>query len=582
MFLTNSLEEAHEAAGLPLFAQWLADEAAAAAQVKREAPIMVVLGNPPYSGHSANKGGWIESLMDSYKQSPELKKPAQAKWLSDDYAKFIRFAQWRIERIGHGVLAFITNHSWLDNPTFLDMRASLMASFDALYLLDLHGNSKKKEAAPDGGKDENVFDIQQGVAICLLVKRKPGGAGATAVHHADLWGPRAAKYEWLAAHDATSTRWQRFAPKAPRRLFVPQDEDLLAEYERGWPLPAAMDRNGDPAPGIVTTHDEFAISWTREEAVAKVERLLATASEDEARALWRLCSQSQWNYARAKEELADGAWRSRVVPILYRPFDLRWTVCDRNVAVHRRERLSNQLQLPNLALCVLRRVEAGHDWQHVWVANGLLVHHALAIKEGNCAIPLWIYPEQDMLADQGKQFNFSMRFLSALKERINGLPITPEDVFAYIYALLFSPGYRRRYGAFLKRDFPRVPLTGDPALFRELARLGHRLIDLHLLRANGPHEPGYPVAGNNRVDRTEYKDGRVYLNAEQYFDGVPSAVWDFHVGGYQVAHKWLKDRKGRLLTFDELQHYRRVVAALDETLAVQAQIEAAVPGWPLA
>ncbi|MFN9211477.1 MAG: type ISP restriction/modification enzyme [Betaproteobacteria bacterium] len=589
VFLTNSLEEAHEAAGLPLFAQWLADEAAAAAQVKREAPIMVVLGNPPYSGHSANKGGWIEHLMDAYKQSAELKKPAQAKWLSDDYVKFIRFAQWRIEQTGYGVLAFVTNHGWLDNPTFLDMRASLMASFDALYLLDLHGNSKKKEAAPDGGKDENVFDIQQGVAICLLVKRKPGGAGATAVHHADLWGPRAAKYEWLAAHDATSTRWRRFAPTAPRRLFVPQDEDLLAEYERGWPLPAAMDRNGAAVPGFATQHDDFAISYSRSEAIEKIARFISTADETKARELFDLCAQKQWSYTRAKAQLTIADAEQKLIDVDYRPFDRRVTVYDRNVLTHRRERISVHLLHDNFALVIPKNAEAiGADQSEFFFCVARPTDLNFYRRGGAYLLPLYVYPGESgrtaLWENSAKQrtANFSPTFLADLKSKIGPLPITPEDVFAYIYALLFSPGYRRRYGAFLKRDFPRVPLTGDPALFRELARLGHRLIDLHLLRANGPHEPGYPVAGNNRVDRTEYKDGRVYLNAEQYFDGVPSAVWDFHVGGYQVAHKWLKDRKGRLLTFDELQHYRRVVAALDETLAVQAQIDAAVPGWPLA
>lgn len=584
VFLTNSLEEAHEFAGLPLFAQWLADEAAAASEVKRETPIMVVLGNPPYSGHSANKGAWIEARMEDYKRSPELKKPAQAKWLSDDYVKFLRFAQWRIEQTGHGVLGFITNHSWLDNPTFLDMRASLMQTFDALHVLDLHGNSKKKEVAPDGGKDENVFDIQQGVAICLLVKRKPGVVAATEIRHAELWGSREAKYAWLAAHDVMDTPWRVVVPKAPRRLFVPRNDDLFAEYELCWSLVEAMSPNGAPAPGIVTTHDEFAISWTRDEAVGKVERFLATTHEEEARAVWRLCSQNQWNYARAKKELVSDEWREHVVPILYRPFDMRWTVYDRNVAVHRRDRVNGHMLQPNLALVLPQQTK--DDWA-VLVSSNVTAHKAASRYDISSLVPLWLYGNEPAASLPGDAFadarapNFSLAFLADLKARLGALSITPEDVFSYVYAVLHSPGYRVRYGAFLKRDFPRFPLTANAKLFRQLSSLGKRLIDVHLMRATAAAEPGYPVAGNNRVEAVEYKSGRVYINAEQYFDGVSQAAWEYHIGGYQVTHKWLKDRKGRLLTFDELSHYRRVVAALTETITIQKEIDSVIPAWPI-
>ena len=582
VFLTNSLEEAHEFAGMPLFAQWLAEEAEAASEVKRTAPIMVVLGNPPYSGHSANKGEWIEHLMEDYKQSPELRKPAQAKWLSDDYVKFVRFAQWRIEQTGYGVLGFITNHSWLDNPTFLDMRASLMATFDSIYVLDLHGNSKKREAAPDGSKDENVFDIQQGVAISLFVKRGAGD-GSVEISHAELWGSREGKYAWLAEHDISNTPWRRFAPQVPKKLFVPQDEGLLAEYEKGWSIVEAMNQNGAPAPGIVTTHDEFAISWTREEAIAKVERLLATSSEEEARSLWRLCSQSQWNYDRAKRELADGMWRERVVPILYRPFDVRWTIYDRNVAVHRRERVNEHMLKPNIALLLAPSGEVigEPNWDICFIADHPTEYN-LYRRGGNFLFPTWIYPNDDLLGSTEKRFNFSMSFLTALKERINGLATTPEDVVAYIYAILWSPGYRSRYGAFLKRDFPRVPLPTDGRMFRSLVDIGRRLVGLHLMSIDSSREPDFPVAGNNRVDYVEFRDGRIYINAEQFFDGISTVIWESHIGGFQVAHKWLKDRKGRLLTFDELSHYRRVIAALDETVSIQAEIDSAIPRWPLA
>jgi predicted helicase len=598
VFLTNTLEEAHEMTGLPLFTQWLAEEAAAAGEVKKNVPIMVVIGNPPYSGHSANKGVWISGLMEEYKQSPELKKPAQAKWLSDDYVKFLRFAQWRIEQTGYGVLAFITNHMYLSNPTFLDMRASLMAGFDDLYVLDLHGSSKPKEVAPSGVKDQNVFDIQKGVAISLFVRRTTRSKSCT-VRRADLWGTRAHKYEWLAAHDVTDTAWESVTPGQAPWLFVKQDADRLTEYQQGWSVADIFRPNGDPAPGVVTTHDEFAISWTKEEAVEKVDRLLATSTEADARQLFTLCSQKQWNYERAKHELADGLWRSKVTPILYRPFDTRWTVWDSNVAVHRRERVFDQLRTHvNYALLLSRVVEAG-DWAHAFVGTGVAGHHSVSMKEVNYALPLWLFPKQR--EKQGEKqgdlpyagkverlSNFAPDFLQALSDKLGGLEPSPEDIFCYIYAILYSPGYRERYDDLLRRGFPRIPLTGNAALFRQLALLGRELIDLHLLRRLAPVVTAYPKAGNNRVDRIEFRpdpknpeQGRLHINADQYFEAMPRRVWEYMIGGYQVAYKWLKDRKGRLLTFDELQHYGRVIAALNETIRLQSEIDAAIGGWPL-
>lgn len=610
VFLTNTLEEAHELTGLPLFTQWLAEESRAASAVKRDAPVMVVLGNPPYSGHSVNKGEWIEELMTDYKQSPELKKPAQAKWLSDDYVKFIRFAQWRIEQTGHGVLGFVTNHGYLDNPTFMDMRRSLLSSFDEIYLLDLHGNSKKKEKMPDGGKDENVFDIQQGVAIGLFVRHADAERRSdhvARVNRADMYGSRKEKYATLDASDMRTTEWSPLEPTAPAWLFIEQDSDLLAEYDRGWSLRDIFSPNGDPAPGIVTTHDEFAISWTKEEAAAKVERLLATTTEAEARELFKLCSQDQWRYQRAKNELADGSWREKIVPILYRPFDVRWTVYDRNVAVHRRERASDHfLQRKNFGLALMRQVAADQPFSHAMITRNISDNRAMFSSRGVMAVsPLCLYPTDapaDLLdtVPREKRANLSPGFVAALTKAVGTTP-SSEDTLAYIYAVLYAPSYRARYADFLKRDFPRIPLTANRKLFDALVEAGRELIALHVMDTTLPRITRYDVAGNNVVDKVRYappspqpsptsgrgseSGGRVYINAEQYFGGVPQAVWDMHIGGYRVAEKWLKDRKGRPLTYDDLTHYQAVIAALARTLQLQADIDAAIDeagGWPLA
>ncbi len=585
VFLTNTLEEAHEMAGPPLFTQWLAEEAAAARDFGKNAPIMVVVGNPPYSGHSANKGEWMEGLLESYKQSPELKKPAQAKWLSDDYVKFIRFAQWRIEQTGHGILAFITNHSYLDNPTFLDMRASLMASFDDIYVLDLHGNGKKKEKASGGGKDDNIFDIQQGVAIALLVRRTKRASHCT-VRRADLWGGRSGKYAWLAEHDVTDTDWEDVTPSAAPWLFVKQDESLAAEYSQAWSVADIFQPNGDPAPGFATQHDEFAISFTCDEAHRKVEQLLETRSEAEARELFSLCAQSQWSYDRAKAQLPLVDLDEATIRVLYRPFDTRFSVYDRNVLVHRRERVTAHLLRDNLALCIPKNQESSGSahFDGVFCADRP-VELNLFRRGGAFVLPLWLYQAEDLL-DKGaaeRTANLSPAYLTALKRAVGSLRLKPEDVFAYIYAVLYAPGYRARYADFLKRSFPRIPIPRNAEAFKTVAALGHELVALHLMRETAPSITKFPEAGSNRVEKVEFvpdpkhpEMGQVAINDEQFFQGVSRRVWEFTVGGYPVAHKWLKDRKGRLLTFDELRTYGGIVSAINDTFRIQDRIDEAL------
>ncbi len=612
VFLTNTLEEPHEPTSgqLAFFAHEIAREADSAQAVKLDKPVMVILGNPPYSGHSANKGPWISGLIDRYKRGfPELKKPAQAKWLSDDYVKFIRFAQWRIERTGEGVLAFVTNHSYLDNPTFRGMRKSLMDTFDDLYLLDLHGNSKKKERRPDGGSDENVFDIRQGVAIGIFVKRAGGADGSARVYHADLWGERVSgldggKYGWLSANDISTTGWQQLAPRQPQYLFIPRDDALAHEFEAAWSIPDIFSPNGDPAPGIVTTHDQFAISWDRHEAASKVERLLATTSEDEARTIWRLCSQNQWQYDRAMEKLNDGSWRNRIQRILYRPFDLRVTVFDRNIAVHRRERVMRHMMAgPNVGLIATRQASVDRVYSHVLASRFLVDNRCVYSSRGIMFLfPLYTYPrgEQEELGfdrepNLGKEFIHDVASslgLDFVADAAGDLQKTfgPEDAFHYIYAVLHSPQYRRRYADFLKSDFPRVPLTSNLSLFAGLANLGERLASLHLMESESDNAPAFPKIGDNRVDKVRYApptdgaEGRVFINRNQYFEGVSPETWEFSIGGYRPADKWLKDRKARILSYEDITHYRRICAALAETPRIMTRIDEAINahgGWPL-
>ncbi|MDR0458769.1 MAG: N-6 DNA methylase, partial [Burkholderiaceae bacterium] len=608
VFLTNALEQAHAMTGQMGFTQWLAEEANAASRIKRDAPVMVVLGNPPYSGHSLNTGAWIASLLrgrDGHRTTENYFECDGAplgernpKWLNDDYVKFIRFAQWRIEQTGHGILGFVTNHGYLDNPTFRGMRESLLRSFDEIYLLDLHGNSKKKEKAPDGGKDDNVFDIQQGVAIGLFVRRSGASRDASRraqVFHADLYGPRAIKYAGLAANDVTNTAWRKLAPASPNYYFVPENGALRDEYQQGWKITDAMPIN---SVGIATARDKLTIHYTDKEAWAAVNEF-SVLSEEAARQRYDLGPDARdWKVALAQKDLRDtGPSRENIVPILYRPFDIRstyYTGRSRGFHCMPRAGVMNQFfHHENIGLVTTRATEIFRGWEHVWVTNKLIQHHAVSIKEVNYLFPLWLYPSNDSMGHGGKQFNFSASFLSDLKTHIDGRPTSPEDVLAYIYAVLWTPSYRARYADFLKRDFPRVPLTANLALFDQMIQAGHELIGLHAMKATLPRITGFPVAGTDQVNQVRFapppadgktQTGRVWINDAQYFDGAPPAVWDMHVGGYRVAEKWLKDRKGRQLSYEDLTHYQNVIAALARTLALQAGLDqaiAAAGGWPL-
>ena len=605
VYLTNSLEEG-EVVSQNLFAQWLVNEAKSASEIKRQMPIMCIIGNPPYSGHSSNKGAWIERLMGAYKVSPELKLPAQAKWLSDDYVKFIRFSEHMIAKNGEGVLGFITNHGYLDNPTFMDMRHHLRQTFDRIFVLDLHGNAKKKEVSPDGSPDNNVFDIMQGVAIIIAVKRRGVAASKplASVSHAELWGSRDAKYAALW-EPAQALIVQDVTPEASPWRFKPSDKAVEAAYVQGFSLADLFSPNGRPAPGIVTTHDEFAISWSAVEAAEKVERLLATAKESEARQLFRLCSQSQWNYEAAKVALTDSKWRQAITPITYRPFDTRHTVYNSHVAVHRRERaMIHFINRQNLGVQISKQRKSPGEYTNV-LAHDLISESSLVsnrTSEIGSSFPLYLYPAEGAF-DQTIRVNFDPKIYATISAAAglsehtfepDGSAIVsgafrrakgdarPHEVkvFDYIYGVLHSPAYRATYAQFLKIDFPRIPFPASPEVFAHISAKGEALRRLHLMEPAAIGATPYPFLGEGndvvaRPLRTD--DGRIMINAGQWFAHVPEVAWNFHIGGYQPAQKWLKDRKGRNLSFEDVLHYQKIIKILCETDRIMKEIELPLP-----
>ena len=485
VYLTNALEHTATLQGLLDFAiPALAHEAKAVNKVKGEQRFTVLVGNPPYSGHSANKGDWIRDLLRGNNHGLFVENYFEVgggplnernpKWLNDDYVKFIRLAHWEIERTGLGLIGFITNHSYLDNPTFRGMRESLAATFPAVYLLDLHGNFKKKEHAPDGGRDANVFDIQQGVAIGLFMK--PVQTVLPRCSHADLWGEREAaggggKYGWLESNDVLSTTWNALSPKPPLRLFVQRNEVLQEEYETGWRLTDILPVN---SVGIVTARDKLAIQWTMKDMERVVEDFVAREPED-ARSFYKLGKDARdWKVQLAQEDVLEGD--GLVCPVLYRPFDRRFTYYTGNsrgfICRPRPEVMRHMLAGENIGLSTTRSTEIAEGWEHVFVSKDITQHHTVSLKEVNYLFPLYKLPPEALVNVVNREPNLDPKFTQAFKSNIGldfitdgigDLAVTfgPEDIFHYLYAVLQSPEYRRRYADFLKSDFPayRYPAT---------------------------------------------------------------------------------------------------------------------------
>ncbi|MBI5789535.1 MAG: N-6 DNA methylase [Candidatus Schekmanbacteria bacterium] len=668
-YLTNSLEMEKTAQTQIPGLSALSEESHLAGEVKHDQPILVILGNPPYSGHSANKGDWISATIKTYYKingvSLGEKNP---KWLQDDYVKFIRFAQWKIDKAGEGVLGFITNHSYLDNPTFRGMRHSLMKSFDEIYILDLHGNSKKKEKCPDGSKDENVFDIQQGVAIALFVKKKHNGstgfqpvnhrleACATdsqpQIYHAELWGRREKKYDWLLKNDLKSTPWQKLSPKSEYYLFIPREEKHLKTWDT---YPKVTDIFPVNSVGIVTARDNFVIDFDKDVLIRRINMFCDEKMPDEIISqTFGLKNKTNWSLKSAREQVKkDQDWQKSITRILYRPFDIRWIfyhdaviersrrevmrhmmgsknpglICSRQQSqqgawslawvandiiescyISNKTKEINYLSplylYPNLGLTFHRREEIACDYSHFLCTRYITEHGLLSSKTTNSHAPLYLYPNPDKmdLGSREKVPNLNPKIMIALDKayschsRENGNPgitrnnkdwipasvgmtniLAPEQIFYYIYAVLYSNTYRVKYAEFLKADFPRVPFTANYELFQAMAGYGKHLADLHLLESAqlNPPEAKFQGNGDYRMEKVSYDEaaGRMYINQTQYFEGVTPDVRHYQIGGYQVCDKWLKDRKGRMLSLEEIQHYCRIVTALRKTLIIQSEID---------
>ena len=657
VYLTNALESAGDEQLMLDFLPALAHEAKAVNEIKRKQRFTVVVGNPPYLGEAGRGGDWISALMRGRESQSGRKtlsyfevagdslNERNPKWLNDLYVRFTRLSHWLLEQTGLGLHGFITNHSYIDNPTFRGMRWALLASFDHVFVLDLHGNLKKKEVTPDGGKDENVFDIEQGVAIALFVKKSPmpHEVSSARVRHAECWGARAAKYDWLLARDVAITGWVNVEPRPAFYLFKPFGSAGTEDYDR-WP--SVTDIFPIKSVGIVTARDALTVRWSAEE-IWWVVSDVAQRDTEEVRSKYRLGKDVQdWRVEWAQDDLQrSGPSNTNIVPILYRPFDTRFTYFTGRsrgfLCRPRAEVMGHMLAGENLSIGVTRTVEVGAGFSHIFASRAIIQHHTVSLKEVNYQIPLYLYPgggkadgalfsrwakgkaglatvlsSGQLSGDcctttNGRTPNLDsgfveqigaateLRFLGAARGDLRET-LGPEDVLAWIYAVFHSPGYRDRYEAQVKLDFPRVPLPGSVDLFRKLAEAGHDLLALQLLESPKLGKPITSYAGprNPEVGRVGWSDGTVWLDAGKTsageghratkhgtigFKGVPEKVWDFHIGGYQVSHKWLKDRKGRTVSDEDIAHYQKIVVALNETIRIMAEIDEVIEahgGWP--
>lgn len=584
VYLTNALEK-DETTKYPLL-DWLSEEAKQAGRIKSENPIMVVLGNPPYSVSSCNKSDYIDEIMEVYKQDLNEKNIQP---LSDDYIKFIRMGETYIEKNKEGILAYISNNSFLDGLIHRQMRKHLMETFDKIYILDLHGNAKKKETARDGSKDENVFDIQQGVSINIFVKtgiKQPNELAK--VYHAELLGVRENKFEYLNNHELETVEYKELAPVEPYYFFVPKDFSLQSDYDKGFNVNELYILS---ACGIVTSKDDVNVQFTQEKA-RQLQQDFIHLQEDELRNKYNIGNDTRdWSVDRAKKDVTKNEQNTNICEYEYRPFDIRYIVYTgetNGLVAWPRGRSFVSMLKSNISLLVCRQ-QSTFDFQHVFITNYLSDKCTISsqTREASYVFPLYVYDdsEQTSFFDVNRKPNLNMDIVHTLETAL-GLSFTPEkedtegtfapiDILDYIYGVLHSNKYRTKYKEFLKIDFPRIPYPQNADYFFKVAKLGKELREIHLMDSKQVTEyiTSYGVSGDNEVIKPEYKDNKVYINRTQYFDNVPEVAWNFYIGGYQPAQKWLKDRKGRILSYDEILHYQKIIKALVLTNDIMEQID---------
>jgi len=575
LYLTNTLEmEELDQSLLPGMSS-LAEESHLAGKVKRKTPILVILGNPPYSVSSANKSKFIEKEMALYKEDVRNERNIQP--LSDDYIKFIRFAHWKIEQASKGIIGMITNNSYLSGLIHRGMRKKLLETFNEIYILNLHGNSRIGEKCPDGSKDENVFDIMQGVSIVLFIKSRgwihPTQLGK--VFYQDVFGLQGNKYDYLNKNEIKTIRWKELKLSEPYYFFVEKDFSLQASYEK---FLSVKDIFMKYNAGVATGKDKILVDFNQQNLARK----LSTRDKE-------VFYLSMENYGVEKEliskwykELEGKNVEEQIKPYTYRLFDNRFVVYNKRILQRARESTMDHMLKGNLGLILTKQL-AKLPFRHSFVSNkiGDRCLISLRTKELGYFFPLYFYPadKEHLLSSQElskKRPNIKPEIFKSLSETYKQ-KISPEQIFYYIYGILYSNIYRKKYAEFLKIDFPKIPFTKDYNLFIKVGKLGKRLVDLHLLKSDELNSSvaKFQGTGDNKVEKPKYSEteNKVYINNNQYFEGLKKELWNYQIGGYYVLDKWLKSRKGRTLSLADITHYCNIITALKKTIEIQKEID---------
>lgn len=594
IYLTNSLEEHHPDLGT-LFANWLSAEANEANHIKRDTPVMCVIGNPPYSINSTNKNDWILNLISDYKQNLNEKKIN----LDDDYIKFIRYGQHFIDKNGSGVLAYISNNSFIDGITHRQMRKSLIDSFDKIFILDLHGFAKLKEVTLVAEVDENVFDIKQGVSINIFIKtgKKRKQKGST-INYYEKYGSRKDKYEFLSKNSLKSIAWKHLNPTQPYYFFVEKDFSEQSNYNRGFKV---MELFKESNSGVKTDRDSLFYDSYKKELENRFKILLSNELTNSFIEKYSIKDSGSYKITAAIKKVEFD--EKNIQLSCYRPFDKNYTYYDpKLISRPAQKAMVHFNNHSNIGLVLGRQGQViGHmPWNLIYCVN-TLADYNIFYRGGGYVFPLYVFPlnanqqtiEQTTIS---RKPNLNHKIISQIEKQScltftdekdeSNSTFAPIDVLDYIYSVLHSPTYREKYKEFLKIDFPRVPYPTDTATFWKLVKLGGELRQIHLLESPVVEQyiTQYPEDGDNVINRKITKTspgyvgdsethGKVYINDTQYFDNVPLVAWEFYIGGYQPAQKWLKDRKGRALSFEDILHYQKIIVALSETDKLMKEVD---------
>ena len=599
------------------FIEAVQKEGKKAQQVKDKEQIFIIMGNPPYKGHGMTQNNYINQLITGKDKKGEYIedgyyhiegksiKERNPKWLKDDYVKFIRFAESKIaEQPNGGVIGIITPHSFLDNPTFRGMRYHLTKTFDKIYLLDLHGNARKKETAKDGTKDQNVFDIMTGVCISLFIKnpnksKKEQNPTECQIYRKDLYGTREYKFKVLK-NNINTKQWQQIKPTAPFYLFKQEDEKLKEEYNIGWSLrDVFMETNT----GIVSKRDKVAFHHSKEE-IKKVVQDIYDLNLSEIKSKYNMVN---WDSRDGKVEFCKkdivnvGIKDEKFIKCTYRPFDERYTYYTGNgrgfIGWPVYNIMQHMLNGSNVGLIVCRSAVGQPSWQEVIMVNSIYEFGIIATRPGNGSYlhPLYLY--HNNMGVVVKEVNFKPEFIKMLKSQFGELvfnknteegvsmqfgynkgSVTPEQVLGYIYAILHSNKYRTKYLELLKIDFPKIPFNISWPVFVELSKIGQELVDAHLLNKIPKLEVGQPKKEgeeeNYIMEKALYDEEkqRLYFNKSCYFANVNKETWEFKIGGYQVLDKYFKSRKGRDIE-SELDHISNTIKALSFSVSKMKEID---------